>query len=147
MVAKNLRPMSPHCDAAIKWDYSVLAKDVRSYYEASMFTFQRKNEPLQSLMLSVCPCFIATRIQHNNWISRPSLYGAVKHFTCLKQIWWLGGSAPKSVGAVAQSVRLLLRSSWVQFPLWLPVPYWLGRCQHNVTGWDRSHGIPALPRV
>ena len=23
----------------------------------------------------------------------------------------------------------------------------LGRCQYNVTGWDRSHGLPALSRV
>ena len=32
-------------------------------------------------------------------------------------------------------------------PLWPPAPYWLGRCQHNVTGWDRSRGLLALSRV
>ena len=25
--------------------------------------------------------------------------------------------------------------------------YWLGQCQYNVTGWDRSHGLPALSRM
>ena len=25
----------------------------------------------------------------------------------------------------------------------ISAPYWLGRCQY-VTGWDRSHGLPAL---
>ena len=24
--------------------------------------------------------------------------------------------------------------------------YWLGQSQYNVTGWDRSHGLPALSR-
>ena len=28
-----------------------------------------------------------------------------------------------------------------------PAPYWLGRCHYNVTGWDRSHGLPALSHV
>ena len=37
--------------------------------------------------------------------------------------------------------------SWVRFPLWPPPSYWLGRCQYNVTGWDRSHGLPALSCV
>ena len=32
-------------------------------------------------------------------------------------------------------------------PLWLPAPYWLGRCQYNVTGRDRSHDPPALSRM
>ena len=22
-----------------------------------------------------------------------------------------------------------------------PAPYWLGRCQYNVTGFDKSHGL------
>ena len=26
-------------------------------------------------------------------------------------------------------------------------PYWLGRCKYDVTGWDRCHGLPTLPRV
>ena len=52
-------------------------------------------------------------------------------------------------GAVAQSVErvTLVKRSWVRFPLWLPAPYWLGRCQYNVTGWNRIHGLPALSRV
>ena len=25
--------------------------------------------------------------------------------------------------------------------------YWLGRCQYNVTAWDRSHGLPTLSHV
>ena len=28
-----------------------------------------------------------------------------------------------------------------------PFMCWLGRCQYNVTGRDRSHGLPALSRV
>ena len=32
-------------------------------------------------------------------------------------------------------------------PLWPPAPYRLGRCLYNVTGWDRSHGLPALSHV
>ena len=32
-------------------------------------------------------------------------------------------------------------------PLWPPATYWLGRCQYNVTGRDRSHVLPALSRV
>ena len=41
----------------------------------------------------------------------------------------------------------MVRRSWVWFPLWPPTPYWLGLCQYNVTGWDRSHDLPALSRV
>ena len=37
--------------------------------------------------------------------------------------------------------------SWVRSPPWPPAPYWLDRCHYNVTGWDRSHGLPALSRV
>ena len=48
---------------------------------------------------------------------------------------------------VLQSARLLVRRLWVRFQLRPPAPYWLGRCQYNVTGWDRSHGLPALSRV
>ena len=48
--------------------------------------------------------------------------------------------------AVAQSVERA-RRSWVRSLLWPPAPYWMGRCQHTVTGRDRSHGLPALPRV
>ena len=32
-------------------------------------------------------------------------------------------------------------------PMWPPAPYWLGRCQYNVTGRDKSHGLPALSRM
>ena len=39
-----------------------------------------------------------------------------------------------------------MRRLWVRFPLW-PAPYWLGQCQYDVTGGDRSHGFPALSRV
>ena len=31
--------------------------------------------------------------------------------------------------------------------MWQPAPHWLGRCQYNVTGWDRSHGLPAVSPV
>ena len=37
-----------------------------------------------------------------------------------------------------------MRTSRVQFPLWQPVPHWLGWCQYNVTGCDWSHGLPTL---
>ena len=37
--------------------------------------------------------------------------------------------------------------SWVRSRLWPPAPYWLGRCQFNMTCWDRSLGLPALSRV
>ena len=40
-----------------------------------------------------------------------------------------------------------MRRSQVRYPLWPPAPYWLGQCQYNVTGWDRSHGLPNLSRV
>ena len=51
--------------------------------------------------------------------------------------WWL---SPQSAG-------LLVRRSRFRSLLWLPAPYWLGRCQYNVTGWDRSQGLPALSSV
>ena len=41
----------------------------------------------------------------------------------------------------------LMRKSRVRSLLWSPTPYWLGRCQYSVTGWDRSHGLPFLSRV
>ena len=40
-----------------------------------------------------------------------------------------GGGGGSSVGRASE-----VRSSWVRFPLWPPTPYWLGRCQFNVTG-------------
>ena len=42
---------------------------------------------------------------------------------------------------------LLMRRSWVRYPLWQPAPYWSGMCQYIVTGWDRSHGLSALSHV
>ena len=45
------------------------------------------------------------------------------------------------------SAPLLVRRSRVRFPLWPPAPYRLGRCQYNVTGRDRSHGLRALSLV
>ena len=36
---------------------------------------------------------------------------------------------------------------WVRSPLWPPAPYCLGRCHYNVSGWNRSHSLPALSRV
>ena len=33
------------------------------------------------------------------------------------------------------------------FALWPHAPYWLGRCEYNVTGWERSHALAALSRV
>ena len=47
-------------------------------------------------------------------------------------------------GVVAQSVERATPGEEVRFPLWPPAPYWLGRCQHNVIGWDRSHGLCTL---
>ena len=43
-------------------------------------------------------------------------------------------------GGVAQSVERTTtgEESWVRFLLWLPAPNWLGRCQYNVTGRDRT---------
>ena len=40
-----------------------------------------------------------------------------------------------------------MRRFRVRFPLRPPAPYWLGRCQYNVTGWDRRHGLHTLSRV
>ena len=73
-----------------------------------------------------------------------NIYSCKDHIKCKLRpdacFWyiWVG---------VAQSVELLVRRSQVQFPLWPPASYWLGRCQYNVTGWDRSHGPSALPCV
>ena len=52
-------------------------------------------------------------------------------------------------GAVAQSVERATPGEEVtgSIPLWPPAPYWLGRCQYNVTGWDRSHAPQALSHV
>ena len=42
--------------------------------------------------------------------------------------------------------RLIFRKgrSWVRSLLRPPAHYWLGPCQCDVTGWDRSHGLLAL---
>ena len=52
-------------------------------------------------------------------------------------------------GSVAQSVERVTPGEEVpiRFPLWPTAPYWLGRCQYNVTGCDRSLGLPALSHV
>ena len=52
-------------------------------------------------------------------------------------------------GAVAQSVERATpgEESCVRSQLWPPAPYWFGRCQYNVTGSHRGHGLPALSRV
>ena len=43
-------------------------------------------------------------------------------------------------GAVAQSLECVTPGK----ALWAPAPYWLGRCQYNVTGWDMSHMVSPL---
>ena len=45
------------------------------------------------------------------------------------------------------SLQLLVRRSWVWSSLWQPTPYWLGRCQYDVTSLDRCHGLIALSCV
>ena len=52
-------------------------------------------------------------------------------------------------GAVAHSIELATLGQEIpgRSPLWPPAPYWTGRCQYNVTGLDRSHGLPTLSRV
>ena len=47
--------------------------------------------------------------------------------------------------AVAQSVKHATPDEEVMDSI--PALYWLGRCQYNVTSWDRSHDLPALSRV
>ena len=66
-------------------------------------------------------------------------------WSCLWPIinmWMLGGT-------IAQSVERMTPGEEVgdRIPLWPSAPYWLGRCQYNVTGSDRSHGLSALSRV
>ena len=50
--------------------------------------------------------------------------------------------------AVAQSVECATPVEEVvdSIPAVPPAPHWLGRCQYNVSGCDRSHGLPALSR-
>ena len=48
-------------------------------------------------------------------------------------------------GGGGGGVSSVCRESWVRFPLRAPAPYWMDGCQYNVTVWDRSHGLPALP--
>ena len=45
-------------------------------------------------------------------------------------------------GTVAQSVERMTPGEEIpdSILLWLPAPHWLGQCQYNVTGWDRSLG-------
>ena len=52
---------------------------------------------------------------------------------------------PLHWGAVAHSVEYWTAGEEVLD--FIPAPYWLGRCQYNVTGRDRSHGLPALSCV
>ena len=59
---------------------------------------------------------------------------------CVKHIGFDNLILPLILGGAVVQVR-------ARFPLWTPAPFWLGRCQYNVTGGDRSHGILALSRV
>ena len=43
----------------------------------------------------------------------------------------VGGGGGGGGGSIGRA-RLLVRRSGVQFPLWPPAPYWLGRCQYNM---------------
>ena len=72
----------------------------------------------------------------------------IRELKCQKR-WGGGGGGGRGGSAVAQSVECvsLVRRSWVRSPLWQPTPYWLSRYQYNVTGWDRSHGLPAFSGV
>ena len=59
-----------------------------------------------------------------------------------------GNAVARSVERTTPCVEVLgLISPPPTPPPWPPATYWLGRCQYNVTGWDRRHGLPALPRV
>ena len=60
-----------------------------------------------------------------------------------------GGGGGGGGDAVAQSVERVTPGEEVPGSIHAVAgaPYWLGRCQYNVTGWDRSHGLPALSHV
>ena len=54
-------------------------------------------------------------------------------------------------GERGSSVRRACNSRWAGLEFdprcGCPLPYWLSRCQYSVTGWDWSHGLPALSCV
>ena len=52
-------------------------------------------------------------------------------------------------GGVAQAVERTTPGQEVPglIPAVAAAPYWLGRCQYNVIGWDRNHGLPTLSCV
>ena len=72
------------------------------------------------------------------------MFVRVRHST-LHNHWGGGGGG----GRLAQSVERATPGDDVvgSIPAVAARPYWLGRCQYNVTGLDRSHGYPALSRV
>ena len=48
---------------------------------------------------------------------------------------------------VAQSVERATPGEEVPGSIPAVAARWLGRCQYNLIGLDRSHGLPTLPRV
>ena len=70
--------------------------------------------------------------------ARHDIKGHIYEWICLPS----GGAVAQSVESATPGEEVL-----VQFPLWPPAPYWLGRCQYSVIGWDKIHGLPALSRV
>ena len=58
-----------------------------------------------------------------------------------------GGAVAQSVERTTPGEEVLGSITAVAAPPPPPAPYWLVWCQYNVTGWDRSHGLPALSHV
>ena len=66
----------------------------------------------------------------------------------LSPIGWVGWVHSRILIGGARGSCLLVRRSWDRSPhraeYYLPALFESGRCQYNVTGWDRSRGFPAM---
>ena len=59
----------------------------------------------------------------------------------------MGGGGGGGGGTIFQSVEHATPGEEVVGTIPAVAAYWFGRCQYNVIGCDRSHGLPALSRV
>ena len=82
---------------------------------------------------------------HSKWdfvrISTPEVWVDIECSVDVHVCVCVGG------GAVAQSVESATPGQEVPGSIPAVAARWLGRCQYNVTGWDRSHGLQAMSHV
>ena len=55
-----------------------------------------------------------------------------------------GGGGGRGGGTITQWIERATPGQKIVVSIPSPVPYWLGRCQYYVSGWDRSHGLCAV---